>query len=71
MPRSDAQKKADKKYIAKTYKRYAINTRLEYVPKIEEYMTKHGITSASSMFNGAVKYIVKNDIDISDDTEKE
>lgn len=70
MPRSDAQKKADKKYIAKTYKRYAINTRLEYVPTIEEYMTKHGITSASSMFNSAVRYIIKNGIDISNDSEK-
>ena len=53
MPRSDAQKKADKKYITKTYKRYAINTRLECVPKIEKYMSKHNFTSSSSFFNAA------------------
>lgn len=71
MPRSDAQKKADKKYIAKTYKRYAINTRLEYVPKIEKYMSKHDFTSSSSFFNAAVKYIIENNIDIKSTKESE
>lgn len=71
MPRSDAQKKADKKYIAKTYRRYAINTRLEYVPKIEKYMSEHDFTSSSSFFNATVKYIIENDIDIKGTKEGE
>lgn len=71
MPRSEAQKRADKKYIAKTYKRYAINTRLEYVPTIEKYMSEHNFTSSSSFFNTAVKYIIENNIDISEIKEKE
>ena len=71
MPRSEAQKRVDKKYIAKTYKRYAINTRLEYVPTIEKYMSEHNFTSSSSFFNTAVKYIIENNIDISGIEEKE
>lgn len=71
MPRNEAQKRADKKYIAKTYKRYAINTRLEYVPTIEKYMSEHNFTSSSSFFNTAVKYIIENNIDISGIKEKE
>lgn len=71
MPRSEAQKRADKKYIAKTYKRYAINTRVEYVPTIEKYMSEHNFTSSSSFFNTAVKYIIENNIDISEIKEKE
>lgn len=62
--RSESQKRADKKYIAKTYKRYAINTRIEYVPMIEKYMNEHNFSSSSSFFNSAVKYIIENDIDI-------
>lgn len=62
MPRSEAQKKADKKYVLKTYKRYAINTRLEYVPRIDEYCAKYGFDSASGVFNTAIKYVIDNDI---------
>lgn len=62
MPRSEAQKRADKKYASKTYKRIAINTRLEYVPQIEEYCNKYGFDSASGVFNAAIHYIVDNDI---------
>ena len=71
MPSSESRKKANKKYADKTYKRYAINTRLEYVPKIEKYMSKHNFTSSSSFFNAAVKYIIENDIDIKGTKESE
>ena len=64
MTRSDAQKKADKKYIAKTYKRYAVNTRREFVPRIEQYMERNDIKSSSALFNGAVRYIIEHDINI-------
>ena len=71
MPRSEAQKRADKKYQMKTYKRYAINTRLEYVPTIEAYMTEHGFTSSSSLFNAAVKYCIENNINLKGDANNE
>ncbi len=65
MPRSEAQKRADKKYIAKTYKRIAVNTRLENMPAIENYKKKCNINSDSGIFNAAVMYRIDNDIDLS------
>ena len=65
MPRSEAQKRADKKYIAKTYKRIAVNTRLEYMEAIEEYKSRNGIISDSGIFNAAIMYCIENNIDVS------
>lgn len=65
MPRTEAQKRADKKYIAKTYKRIAVNTRLEHMDAIEEYKIKNGITSDSGIFNAAIMYCIENNIDLS------
>lgn len=62
MPRSEAQKKADKKYIAKTYKRFAVNTRLEFVKEIEEYKKFNNIESDSGIFNAAMKYCIDHNI---------
>lgn len=62
--RSEAQIRADKKYQLKTYKRFALNTRLEYVPEIEKYMQEHGFTSYSSFFNQVAKYVIENNIDL-------
>ena len=67
MPRSEAQKRADKKYIAKTYKRYNVNTRRELVPAIDEYKVRCGIDSDSGIFNAAIKYCMANNIDLSQD----
>lgn len=64
MPRTDAQKRADKKYIAKTYKRIAVNTRLEYLPEIEAYKIKNNINSDSGIFNAAIMYCIKNNIEL-------
>lgn len=65
MPRTEAQKRADKKYIAKTYKRIAVNTRLEYMEMIEEYKSQNGITSDSGIFNACIMYCIENNIDLS------
>ena len=65
MPRSEAQKRADKKYIAKTYKRIAVNTRLEYMEAIEDYKSRKGIISDSGIFNAAIMYCIENNIDVS------
>ena len=67
--RSEAQKKADKKYIAKTYKRYAVNTRLEYVAKIERYKQAQHIDSDSGIFNAAIMYCIDNDIKLDKDKD--
>ena len=65
MPRSEAQKRADKKYIAKTYKRIAVNTRFEYMEAIEEYKSRNGIISDSGIFNACIMYCIENNIDLS------
>ncbi len=61
---SDARLRANAKYNAKTYHRYAINTRLEYVDRIDEYKQKCGIASDSGIFNAAIRYCIENNIDL-------
>ena len=59
---SDAKIRANKKYAAKTYKRFAVNTRLEFVKEIEEYKKKNNILSDSGIFNAAMKYCIDHNI---------
>lgn len=59
-----AKIKANARYNAKSYKRFALNTRLEYVPEIEKYMNEHGFTSYSNFFNQVAKYVIENNIDL-------
>lgn len=59
-----AKIKANARYNAKSYKRFALNTRLEYVPEIEKYMKEHGFTSYSNFFNQAMKYVIENNVDL-------
>lgn len=66
MPRSEAQKRADKKYIAKTYKRYAVNARLEFAAVIDEYCRANNLSN-SSFFLNAAKYCIDNNIDLTTD----
>ncbi len=66
MPRSEAQKRADKKYNAKTYHRYAVNMRVEYIEAIEEYKERQGINSDSGIFITSLLYCIKNNIDLSE-----
>lgn len=61
---SDARLRANAKYNAKTYRRYAINVRKEYVSAIDEYKEKNNITSDSGIFNAVMKYCIENDIDL-------
>lgn len=62
---SNARIKANAKYNAKTYKRIAVNTRLEYIETIEEYKSRNGITSDSGIFNACIMYCIENNIDLS------
>ena len=61
---SDARLRANAKYNAKTYHRYAINIRKEYIAEIDEYKAKNGITSDSGIFYAAIKYCIENNIDL-------
>lgn len=64
---SEAKINATARYNAKTYKRYAINTRVEYVDIIEQYKAKNNIFSDSGIFNAAIMYCIKHDIDLTSD----
>lgn len=64
MGASAAKIRASAKYNSKSYKRFALNTRLEYVPAIEKYMQEHGFTSYSSFFNQAMKYVIENNVNL-------
>lgn len=66
---SDARIKANAKYNAKTYKRIAVNTRLEYLPEIEAYKIKNNINSDSGIFNAAIMYCIKNNIELNSDDQ--
>lgn len=65
MARSEAQKRADKKYIAKTYKRYAVNARVEFATIIDEYCKVNNISN-SGLFLKSVKYCIDNNIKFDD-----
>ncbi len=64
MAQSKAHIQASARYNSKTYKRYAVNTRLEYVEEIEKYKAKQGIESDSGIFNAALMYCIENNIDL-------
>lgn len=59
---SEARIRANAKYNAKTYHRYAINTRIEDVERINVYKQQQGFTSDSGLFNAAIKYCIDNQI---------
>lgn len=59
---SAARIRASAKYAAKTYKRFAVNTRLEFVKEIEEYKKFNNIESDSGIFNAAMKYCIDHNI---------
>ncbi len=65
MPKSSlARLKANAKYAAKTYKRYAVNARLDFAAVIDEYCKTNDISN-SGLFLAAVKYCLDNNIDLS------
>ena len=62
--RSEAQKKADKKYKSANYGTLASYNRIQYVDFCKEYATKCGI-SISKMITNCINYCINNNIDIS------
>lgn len=63
--RTEAQKKADLKYKAKTYKTFTVNARIADYEKIADYCNNKGISKAQLLLKSA-EYIINNNIDISD-----
>lgn len=63
MPRSEAQKRADKKYHAKTYKNFQAQIKISDWEMIDDYCKNNDISKASLLVN-AIKYCIENDIDL-------
>lgn len=67
--RSEAQKRADKKYHAKTYKNLQVSVKISDYNEIDEYCKKNDISKAAMIVN-SVKYCMENNI-IFNDSDKE
>lgn len=68
--RSEAQKRADKKYHAKTYKTFSVNAKFDEYDKITEYCTRKGISKNALLLRSA-SYVIDNDIDIITDNSED
>lgn len=64
MAKTEAQKRANQKYMTKTYKRCAVNVRKEKLEAIEKYKAEQGIESDSGIFLAALKYCIKNNVNL-------
>ena len=66
---TEAQKKAKKKYMDKTYKNLAIHTRPENVQLINNYCKSIGLSKAATIVN-AIKYLIENNVNLAEWIEK-
>lgn len=69
MPRSEAQKQADKRYEQKrmqngTIKQLAVKIKPDHYNIIDQHCKSHGISKAAFVV-GACKYCIDNNIDLS------
>lgn len=63
--KTEAQKRAEAKYKAKTYRPFTVNPRIEEYEKINEYCEKNGISKAKLVLKSAL-YCIDNNIDLRD-----
>ena len=61
--RTEAQKRADKKYKEKTYKTFTVNAKIAEYEKIEKYCQDKSISKAQLLLKAAM-YIIDNNIAI-------
>lgn len=66
---TEAQKRAKKKYMDKTYKNLAIHTRPENVQLIDNYCKSIGLSKAATIVN-AIKYLIENNVNLAEWIEK-
>ena len=59
--RTEAQKRADKKYHEKTYKAFTVNAKISEYEKIEKYCNDNNISKAQLLLKAAM-YIIDNNI---------
>ena len=59
--RTEAQKRADKKYKEKTYKTFSVNAKIAEYEKIEKYCNDNNISKNKFLLSAAA-YIIDNNI---------
>ena len=59
--RTEAQKRADKKYHEKTYKTFTVNAKIADYEKIEKYCNDKSISKAQLIIAACIEYINKHD----------
>ena len=68
--RSEAQKRADVKYHAKTYKNLQISARVADYELIDNYCESIGLSKAATIVN-AIKYLIENNVNLAEWIKKE
>lgn len=68
--RSEAQKRADKKYHAKTYRNLQMSVKIADYEIVDNYCKSANISKASFIIN-ACKYCIDNNIDLSVEPDQE
>ena len=63
MPISEAQKRADAKYHAKTYKSFTVNAKISEYEIISNYCEKTGISKNQLMIKSCMEWIENHPID--------
>ena len=61
--RTEAQKRADKKYKDKTYKTFTVNAKIADYEKIVTYCNSKGISKAQLLLKAAL-YVIDNNISV-------
>ncbi len=57
MPKTEAQKRANKKYAAKTYKNLQVSVRISDYELIDKYCKRTGISKATLIVEGCKMYM--------------
>ena len=63
---TEAQKRANRKYVDKTYNRFTVSIRKTETEAMQNYMSKLGCGSKNKIVLSALKYCIDNDIDLSE-----